>query len=204
MFRDPPATRAAFDDVAEAFVDLVRAVPADGWDRHSGCGTWTIRELVAHTARSFSLIETYLAVEPTTDRLIADAVEYYQVALADPHVHAGVAARGREEAANLSDPLGQVEVLAARVIGRVASTGDDDPIHTRVGTMAFGDYLSTRVVEFALHNVDLQRALGKPVEINPTAAEVILSVLTALGPATMIILALTGRTTLPDEFNVLG
>ncbi len=201
---EPSLVRAAFGQVADMVLDTVAAVPEDMWERSSGCGTWTVRELTAHTLRSLTLPVTYLAAPKTTDRLLADAGDFYASAFSDPDVHEGVARRGRESGAHLADPLGQAQAMAQQCLAAVASAADDDPVNTPFGQITLLEYLVTRVVELAVHNVDLQRAIGRPPEIRPAAAEVALATLTAMSPATVVILALTGRGALPEGFNVLA
>jgi uncharacterized protein (TIGR03083 family) len=201
---DPALIREAFAEASATFSRTVGAVPAGMWDRPSGCGTWTVRELVAHTLRAFSTIGTYLDAAPTSDVLITDAVDYYRTVLVDPGVHAGVAARGREAAASLADPAGDVEIAAQTIGGRVASTGDDEQVNTRFAQIPFIHYLATRVIELALHTADLQRAIGSPVDMHPVVAEAVLDVLVRLGSPTTVALALSGRGSLPADYNVLG
>ena len=163
-----------------------------------------MRELAAHALRAFVTVEGYLAAEPIVDRVIADAAEYYTVALADPSVHHGVAARGREAGRQLIDPLGEGEATIMRVTALVAALADDEPVNTFAGQMTLVEYLATRVVEAGVHNLDLQKATGQYLELHPDTGAVIVAVLTQLAPAPALILALTGRTPLPPGFNVLG
>lgn len=204
MLHDPAAVRAGFDEAASTFVSAVRGVADHQWDEPGALGGWTTRELTAHTLRALTTIERYLDGEPTVDRVMADATEYYNTVLGDPEVHQGVLARGRDAAQALTDPVGEAEATATRVAGRVAATGDDEPLNTFVGQITLSEYLATRVVELGVHTLDLQRATGQHAELHPATASVVLSVLTQLGSATTLILALTGRSPLPDGFNVLS
>lgn len=201
---DPALIRAAFEEATVTFERTVSAVPAGVWDRPSGCGSWTVRELVAHTLRAFSTISAYLDADRVNDTVITDAVDYYRTVLADPGIHAGVAARGREAALSLADPEGDVQIAAQLVGARVASTGDDEPVNTRFAQIPFIHYLATRVIELALHTADLQRAIGVPVDMHPVVSEAVLDVLVRLGSPTTVALALSGRGSLPADYNVLG
>lgn len=201
---DPALAREAF---AEASANFLRVLDTtEDADFSTPAGDWTLGELIAHTLRAFSCIETYLAgpTDRSDPRPIVDAVEYYQVALSDPRVHEGIAQRARVAAREITDPIGAAEVIAARVGALVASSADDEAVHSPGGQMALSEYLVTRVVELALHTTDIQRCLGQAEEIHPTVARLILPVLAGLGPSTQIILALTGRGRLPDHFNVLS
>lgn len=203
MLHDPAQVRDAYERAAEDFLDAVRSVPEEGWGRPA-LGAWTVRELAAHTLRAFTTVELYLGADPSVDRPLADAAEYYRAALADPDVHAGVLARGRQAGRDLTDPAGMSETVVRRVLGLVAGAADDDVMQTFAGQITLAEYLATRVVEVAVHTLDLQRAIGQRVHLHPDTSEVVLQVLTELGPAEPMILALTGRAPLPDGFNALG
>jgi hypothetical protein len=136
--------------------------------------------------------------------VLADAPEYYRVALADPGVHARVAQRGREAGVQFTDPLGEAQVTAQRVLALVASTTDDEVINTPAGQMMFVEYLATRVTEVTLHTIDLQRATGQHVHIRGDAAPVAAALMASLADPVRLLLALTGRGSLPTDFNVLG
>jgi uncharacterized protein (TIGR03083 family) len=203
VLHDPAQVRDAYERGAEDFLDAVRSVPDEGWGRPA-LGAWTVRELVAHTLRAFTTVEAYLGAEPSVDRPLADAAEYYRVVLADPSIHSAVLARGRDAGRDLTDPVGMSETVVQRVLGLVAGAADDDVVQTFAGQITLAEYLATRVVEVAVHTLDLQRALGQRPHLHPDTSEVVLQLLTELGPAEPMILALTGRAPLPDGFNALG
>ena len=203
MLQHPAAVRDAFEHGASTFLDVLRAVPGDQWDRPEALGELTTRELAAHTLRAFITIEGYLLAEPQTDRVLADAGEYYTAVLSDPSVHEGVVTRARQGGRQLNDPVGESEVTVARVLALVASTANDEPVNTFVGQMTLTEYLATRVVESGVHTLDLARATGQPAELHSDTAAVVLSVLTQLASPTHLILALTGRQRLPDDYNLL-
>ena len=203
MLQHPAAVRDAFEHGASTFLDLLRGVSAEQWDQPEALGEMTTRELAAHTLRAFITIEGYLVAEPKTERVLADAVEYYTAALSDPNVHEGVATRARQAGRQLIDPVGESEVTIARVLALVASTANDEPVNTFVGQITLTEYLATRVVELGVHALDLARATGQPAELHNDTATIVLSVLTQLASPTHLILALTGRQSLPDDYNVL-
>ena len=204
MLQHPAAVRAAFTEGAATFLDTLRGVGPEYWDRPGALGDWTTRELAAHTLRAFITIDGYLAAQPTVDRVLADAAEYYQAALADVGVHQGVASRARQAARQLIDPVGEAEVTVAHTLALVAATADDEPVNTFAGQITLVEYLATRVVELGVHTLDLQRATGQPAELHPDTSAVIVSVLTALASPVTLVLALTGRAALPAGYNVLG
>ncbi|HEY7628895.1 MAG TPA: maleylpyruvate isomerase N-terminal domain-containing protein [Ilumatobacteraceae bacterium] len=194
--------RAAFEDAATSLLATIARIEPHQWDL-PGLGVWNVRELAAHTLRGFTTIERYLQAEPAVDRVIADAVEYYRTALADPAVHTGVAERGRQAGTQLTDPLGEFEVTTQRVLALVASTEDDEVVKTSIGQMMFIEYLATRAAEVALHTLDLQRATGQPIGLREATATMVVGLMAELADAPTLLMALTGRGTLPQDFNVL-
>ncbi|MEI7546903.1 MAG: maleylpyruvate isomerase N-terminal domain-containing protein, partial [Actinomycetota bacterium] len=142
--------------------------------------------------------------EPTVDRVLADAGEYYTTALADPGVHRSVAARGRQAGRQLNDPVGEAEAVIGQTLARVAATDDDEPVNTFAGQITLIEYLATRVVEIGVHTLDLQRATGQLPALHADTSSVVLSVLVQVASPVPLILALTGRQPLATDFNVLG
>lgn len=203
MLHDPASVRAAFAEATATFLHTVEHTEPHQWELPA-LGEWSVRELTAHTLRAFTTTETYLSAEPTVDRVMADATEYYRTVLADPDIHRSVAARGRAAGATLDDPLGESQATAQRVGALVASTADDDTVHTFAGQIGFIEHLATRVVELAVHTLDLQRATGQYQHLHRDTVHVALSVLADLAEPTALILALTGRGSLPSVYNVLG
>lgn len=204
MLHDPAAVRAAFTQAAATFLDTLRNVGPEMWDRPGALGEWTTRELAAHTMRAFITIDGYLQAQPSTERVMADAGEYYATVLADAGVHQGVFSRARQAARQLIDPVGEAEATAAHTLALVASTADDEPVNTFAGQITLSEYLATRVVELGVHTLDLQRATGQLPQLHPDTSAVIVSVLTSLASPVPLVLALTGRAPLPAGFNVLG
>jgi hypothetical protein len=203
VFQHPAAVRAAFEDAAATLLATIEKVKPHQWEL-PGLGVWTVRELTAHTLRgSFATIEMYLAAEPTVDRLIVDASDYYRIALADPNVHTRVAERGRTGGEQLTDPVGESEATAQRVLALVASTADDDVVHTSVGQMMFIEYLATRAAEMALHTLDIQRATDQMMELAPATSSMVVALIADLAEPITLLSALTGRGTLPSDYNVL-
>jgi hypothetical protein len=202
VFQHPAAVRAAFEDAAASLLTTIERVQPHQWEL-PGLGVWTVRELTAHSMRGFTTIEQYLASEPMVDRLIVDAADYYRTALADPNVHERVAERGRTAGAQMTDPVGESEATAQRVLALVASTADDDLINTGAGQMMFIEYLATRATEIALHTLDLQRATGQSPSLRPATSSMVVTLVAGLAEPISLLSALTGRGALPDDFNVL-
>jgi uncharacterized protein (TIGR03083 family) len=158
-----------------------------------GLGEWTVRELVAHTLRAYTTIETYLDATPTDDPVLPDATQYYRAAMRVPGVHAGVAARGHEGGRALTDPVAQAAAISTRVLARAGETPGDRLTQCIAGRIAFTDYLRTRTVELAVHTLDLQAALGAPRRMPAEVVAQCLDVLEPLADPVELLLSITGR-----------
>jgi uncharacterized protein (TIGR03083 family) len=193
-----------FAEAATAYAALVAAIAPDQWTE-PGLGEWDLRALVGHTSRSLVTVETYLGQPAATEDLTSPAAYLAAIASVDP---ASVADRGRAAGQALGeDPAGFVRALVDRVLPLVA--GDDDPLITTVGGgMRLRQYLPTRTFELVVHGLDIARAAGLPTPGYSTGllTEVLglttaAAVLGGRGPE--LLLALTGRTTLPPGFSVV-
>jgi hypothetical protein len=194
--------RAAFEDATATLLTTIERIEPHQWEL-PGLGVWSVRELAAHTLRALTTIERYLDAEPSVDRLIVDAIDYYRVALADSRVHAGVAERGRVAGVELTDPVGECEATTELVLALVASTADDDVVETSAGKMMFIEYLATRATELGLHTLDLQRATGQPQYLPTATSSMVVGLMAALAEPIMLLSALTGRGEMPPDYNVL-
>ncbi len=207
MHPDHASSRVAFRDAATAFVSLVTQIAPEAWEQPA-LGVWNVRDLVGHTSRSLTTIETYLGTATAGDELDGPLAYFLAIraALADPEA---VAQRGRDAGAALGDdPVGRVRDLADRVIALVESSPDDAPVGTPVAPMTLAAYLPTRIFELTVHSLDLARALslGTPpgLEAGIRVSCELAGQLAAEAPhAPAALLALTGRTGLPDGFTVL-
>jgi uncharacterized protein (TIGR03083 family) len=202
--------RAAFVEATDAYLDVLDGIAPDDWGRPS-IGDWTVRELVAHAARAFITIETYLDA-PTDGVTVGSSAAYFATALDPPGIHDDVARRAHEQARAFGEDLvAKVHELADRVAARVAETSDDAVLGTFVGGIRLLDYLPSRVVELVVHTLDLTDALDRDPELPTLAATVALGTLAevaAARPGTVdvpaLVRGLTVRAPWPGETNVLG
>ncbi|BAH48704.1 maleylpyruvate isomerase N-terminal domain-containing protein [Rhodococcus opacus] len=204
---DGPVARA-FDSAARRFLEVSAA--ATGHYDAPGLGEWSVRDLVGHTSRSLSTVETYLdaAGEDPGAVELTDAVAYY-LAIADALSDtAAVAQRGREAGAALGeDPMGALSALVARVPERVRASPSTALVRTPFGTMTLQGYLPTRTLELTVHTCDLAAALGVDADVPREAVAETFAVIGGLaavqGTAPAALLALTGRSPLPAGYSVL-
>lgn len=197
-------SRRAFADAAEWFVDVAGRV-GDRWEL-PGLGEWDIRALVGHTSRALLTVEAYLA-RPATEIAVDSALDYY-LATSAAAAGAAVAARGRDAGVALgADPAAAVREIAARVVPLVDSQSGAELLTTIAGGMRLQDYLPTRTFELAVHTADLATAIAVPADVPATAATQALQIVTGLavarGLAAPLLLAATGRPSLPPGFSVL-
>ncbi len=201
--------RTHFAEAARQFVRQVSMIGPDPWDG-PGLGDWDLRALVGHTSRSLITVETYLQ-QPAEHEDLASPEAYYAaiagILRADVDA-ASIVERGRAAGRALGDdPVATVTALAERVIGLIDR--DDDPVITTIaGGMRLSTYLPTRTFELVVHGLDIAAALGAdPPAWSPAVlAEVVTAGARAAvleGSGLPLILALTGRASLPPRFSIL-
>ncbi len=197
-----------FVSAATAFVGLVDALPDSAWDG-PGLGDWDLRSLVGHASRSLTTVITYLQ-HPAAREDIASPQDYYAYArtLASTLGGAAIVERGRQAGRDLGDdPAAAVDGLLERVIEDLA--GHEDPLIEVIGGrgIRLSSYLPTRTFELAVHSLDIARscgvAFGLPVGVLRDAATLAAGIAVTLGDGERVLLALTGRTALPEGFSVV-
>jgi uncharacterized protein (TIGR03083 family) len=198
----------AFASAAKAFAELVQKVPESGWDG-PGLGDWDLRALVGHASRSLITVSTYLKT-PASQEDVTSAHDYYAKIrdYASNVVAAGIVERGRQAGRDLGpDPAATVDGLVDQVLAELDAA--DDPLIGVIGGLGIrlSNYLPTRTFELAVHGLDIARAsgvrFGLPDEVLDQATVLAARVANALGQGEPVLLALTGRTTLPVPFSVV-
>ncbi|QGF24584.1 maleylpyruvate isomerase N-terminal domain-containing protein [Raineyella fluvialis] len=199
--------RVWFTTAADGFLAVVDGIEPDRWER-PGLGVWDVRSLLGHAARAFATLESYLRPGTTGDVALPAAVDYYRAVrsgLSDP---AQVAERGRQAGEALGpEPRARVHDIAQRAQSLVRDCADDTLVETPVGAMTLRGYLPTRAFELTVHGIDLARATDQRI---PTAlvdaAVPAMDLGAAMASAEQrieLLLAMTGRTTLPEGFSVV-
>ena len=96
---------------------------------------------------------------------------------------------------------------AARVLPLLDGRDGCELVTTIAGGMRLADYLPTRTFELAVHTADLATALKIPPDVPSTAAaqalHLVVDLAVADGLAGPLLLAATGRPSLPGGFSVL-
>ena len=197
-------TREAFEVAAHWFVDTASAV-GDRWHA-PGLGEWDVRALVGHTTRSFLTIEDYLG-KPPTQIDVFSAPGYY-LAIRSMTSGPAVTQRGVDAGRALGDdPVAAVRGIADRVLHLVQASTGEELLTSIAGGMRLIDYLPTRTFELVVHTCDLAVALSLPMSPPSAAARAVMQVATEVviddGQAGEVLLALTGRRSLPEGFSLV-
>ncbi len=206
MYNRAADIRNAFRESIQQFVEVVELMPSDGWNR-PGLGEWSIRELVGHVVGA---IDGVVADTGHAESMAAEgAAAYYVQAMSSPRVHEEVAERARTRAASFGDnPVDAARAVVARTLDVVDALDDAAPVTTTIGPVQLVDYLPTRVLEIVIHTMDVSLAAEVPVETSREALTVTLALLSdiavAHGDGVAVAMALSGRGSLPEGFNVLG
>ncbi|MFI5836777.1 maleylpyruvate isomerase N-terminal domain-containing protein [Micromonospora sp. NPDC051300] len=201
--------RAAFRDECERLERVLRGLDGPALDRPTPCPPWRVRDLLAHVSTGAGRLVGMLA-EPAPPRPEVTAPDYFGAAKFAPAVDreriegARAAAGELPGAAEVAREFGRVwratdAAVAVEAPGRVVRTRHGD-------AMAVTEFLRTRVVEVAVHGLDLADALDRPPWTTPAAAAVVVDVLTAGRPvpdalggdASTVLRKATGRLPLTD------
>lgn len=197
--------RTALRYTSQWWRSIVGAVPDEQWDRPA-LGEWSVRELVAHTARAYRTIPSYIGGEVKDPTPIATAADYFRTVLAEETPHLHIAERARREADLETDWVSATDRLADEVITLVDSLPADKQMHLFVGVMPLDQYLATRVTELVVHGLDLAAAIGMqtepPVEASRIVADLFLD-LARPSDVSGVVRLLSGRTPSSPLINVL-
>ena len=189
MVMAPPAVLAAFAAEAANLTTALATVTEAEFDRPTRCDPWTARALVAHIGMGADQVITVLA-EPGPATADTDAAGYYRPdkrfspATNRARVDGAVAAAAR---------AGSGAALTSRFTRTwrdahtaAAAQPADRVVRTRHGdAMLLTDFMVTRVVELAVHGLDLADALDRPPWTHDSAIEVLTRLLVpeSAGPA---------------------
>lgn len=195
-----------FADASAWSAQIVNSVPDNAWET-LGLGDWNMRALVGHTSRAMLTVEQYLATTASQESL-RSAESYYQRVSELPGADGdAVLQRGIEAGWALgASPGAGFAAIAERVPGLLAGEADR-LISTIAGEMMLSNYLPTRTFELIVHGLDIARAAGlhaDPPRLGlARALELSTNLLLDSGDGVSVLMALTGRGTLPAGFSVL-
>ncbi|MGA1836926.1 maleylpyruvate isomerase family mycothiol-dependent enzyme [Herbiconiux sp. 11R-BC] len=198
---------AMFFHSATAFHDLVARIDDAQWDTLA-LGEWTLRSLVGHTTRAILTVESYLLLDDPGYPNVPNAENYYARVYRELTDPAAVAARGVEAGLWLGDdPARAVADAITRAMVLVDGAHAERIVSIGGLGIALREYLRTRVFELVVHSMDISRATGLPHGQSPEAVSATLALAAgaaaARGEGELLLLSLTGRTTLPEGYTVV-
>jgi uncharacterized protein (TIGR03083 family) len=172
----------ALNTEAARLATVLSGLTAPDWTAPTRCTPWDAAALAAHITMSLARLDPMLdAPEPAAATV--DAAGYYRPDerfspdVNDVRVDSAIAAAqagGAAIAAGFTATWQRITArCAAAPAGRRVTTRHGDP-------MALADFLTTRVVEVAVHGIDLADALDRPRWTTPEAAAHLTALL--LGP----------------------
>jgi uncharacterized protein (TIGR03083 family) len=174
----------ALNAEAEQLSAAMRALREDEWSRPTACNPWTIRELLGHVMVAIGWLPGMLNGDAPPQATVS-AVDYYRRdARFSPETNNRRIELARERAAQapsgkgLAREFDDVWRMAARLCDKEP---DDRVVRTRHGDpMLLTDFLVTRVVEVAVHGLDLAAAIGRRPWLTESAGRLLTQLL--LGP----------------------
>jgi uncharacterized protein (TIGR03083 family) len=169
------------DDENRLAVEALRDLSGEAFAVPTRLPLWNVKELVAHMWRDVDRIRVYLA-EPEPAEAQADGVSYWRAY--DPATDsADVADRAKEVADGFATGTALVDSFEANRIEVLATAREvaaDQLVATWGPAMRFDEYLRTRVLEMAVHGLDLADALGARPWLTPGGAAVTRDILIGL------------------------
>ncbi|MFD7966963.1 maleylpyruvate isomerase family mycothiol-dependent enzyme [Streptomyces zaomyceticus] len=180
----------AFQLECGALGDAVAGLSGAEWDLPTRCAPWTVRDLLGHVCVVIDWLPAMLDV-PEPGEAEISAVEYYRP---DDRFSPGTNARrialAQDRAAGPADGAASAEDFAA-TWRRADRLCRDQPggrtVRTRHGdAMLLSEFVLTRVVEVAVHGLDLADALGCEAWLTPAAGDAVAELLLGAEHATAI------------------
>lgn len=175
----------AFRAEAEELGRRAAEVSEDEWTRPTRCDPWSARELLGHVCVVLGWVPGMLT-GPSPQRAEVSAAQYYRpdhrfaeatnaarISLAAEH------AANHASGAALAENFGQIW---RKVDGQCRQELDERVVLTRHGdAMLLTDFMLTRVVEVAVHGLDLADALGRKPWLTAPAGDLVLYLLAGSG-----------------------
>ena len=168
------ATEEAFREESGALLGALARLPGPAWDRRTRCDPWRVRDVVAHVTTVLARVPAMIA-SPAPARPDTTATGYYRADHRFSDTANADRVRTSQQRAAVRDAPALVRDLSVTAesvitqcrrepIGRIVATRHGD-------AMLLSEFLSTRVVELAVHGLDVADAAGLPPWLTTAAAE---------------------------------
>ncbi|MFJ5708217.1 MULTISPECIES: maleylpyruvate isomerase family mycothiol-dependent enzyme [unclassified Streptomyces] len=176
--------REAFRRESEALTEAVSGLSEAEWNLPTRCAPWVVRELLGHVTVVIDWLPAMLDAPAPAEADIS-ATEYYRPDdRFSPRTNGTRIALAQDRAARSADGAAFAADFAAtwsRADRRCRDQPAGRTVRTRHGdAMLLSEFLLTRVVEVAVHGLDLADALGRAPWLTPPAGEAVTELL--LGP----------------------
>lgn len=176
------------DRVLEAFrleagelADAVSGLSEAEWNLPTRCAPWSVRDLLGHVCVVIAWLPGMLAAPAPVEAEVS-AVDYYRPDdRFSPQTNGARIALAQVRAAEPVDGAALAEDFA-EIWRRVDRLCRSQPVGRNVRTrhgdaMLLSEFLVTRVVEVAVHGLDLADALGRKPWLTPSAGDAVLELL---------------------------
>jgi uncharacterized protein (TIGR03083 family) len=166
----------------EACSRAVLVLPEDVFARATRCPPWDVKALLGHVWRDVDRILVY-AAQPAPERADSDAIAYYREGYDAVAQAPDVVRRGFEAAAAF--PTGSAlahgfDERWRRAVEVARSLPPDRLVRTYAPCLRLDEYLCTRLLEAAIHGLDLARAVERDPWITAEATATVRSMLIAM------------------------
>lgn len=185
----PPRFDRSLDALAaesQTTETALRALPADSFGRQTRCPAWDVRGLTGHLLRDVDRILEYVG-EDAPEKADTGAAEYFT--RYDPVVDSAEVAAGSikraAEFATTDELVVEFATTWRSAIALARSEGPDRLVRVRWGPcLRLDDYLDTRVLEMAVHGLDMADALGLKPWLTRDGGAIVREMLTWLAGST--------------------
>ena len=171
----------AFCVEAEGLSRAVADLSGGEWDRPTRCEPWSVRELLGHVRVVIAWVPDMLATAAPV-RAEVSATQYYRPdERFTPQTNAARIGLAQDHVARQGSDAALAEDFTAtwqRVVELSRAEREDRVVRTRHGdAMLLSQFLLTRVVEVAVHGLDVADALGREPWLSSQAADVVMELL---------------------------
>ncbi|MFF8380485.1 maleylpyruvate isomerase family mycothiol-dependent enzyme [Streptomyces sp. NPDC015661] len=174
----------AFERECGALGDAVAGLSEAEWNLPTRCTPWTVRDLLGHVCVVIDWLPAMLDA-PAPDEAEISATEYYRPDdRFSPRTNGKRIALAQERAAGSADGAGGAGFAGdfaatwRRAARSCRAQAGGRTVRTRHGdAMLLSEFLLTRVVEVAVHGLDLADALGREAWLTPAAGDVVTELL---------------------------